>query len=78
MIFATFLISEIQFTRVTSQSWSVVVSTVIEVQRVPVMLGGKTHNLDLERRIKDKHLLMLTLLAQSEKQYLLFTSRKYK
>lgn len=45
---------EKKFTRVASQSWCMVVSTVVKIQRVPVMLSGKTHNLYLEREKKKK------------------------
>lgn len=41
---------QIVFTGVAAQSWCVVVSTVIKIQRVPVMLSSKTHNLDLKDR----------------------------
>lgn len=36
------------FTRVAAQSWCVVVGAIIEIQRVPVVLCGEAHNLDLK------------------------------
>ncbi len=54
------------FTRVAAQSWCVVVGTVVKIQRVPVMLCGKTHNLYLERQIKRRQNLFLLGLVSSE------------
>lgn len=42
---------KIVLTGVAAQSWCMVVSTIIKIQRVPVMLSSKTHNLDLRRQI---------------------------
>lgn len=36
-------------TRVAAQSWCVIVSAVVEIQWVPVMLSGETHDLYLEK-----------------------------
>lgn len=42
---------QIVFTGVAAQSRCMVISTVIKIQRVPVVLSSKTHYLDLRRQI---------------------------